>query len=62
AVIPYTNATDFAAALKQVVGDQQDPVIIINTDAKAPYQAVVNVMEAARINGYSHITFTTDRK
>ena len=38
------------------------PVIVagnINADAKAPHQSVINVMEAARLAGYGHITFTT---
>ena len=34
-------------------------MIVINADAKATHQAVVNVMEAARLAGYSRITFTT---
>jgi biopolymer transport protein ExbD len=46
-------------ALRRAAGDKPDPVIIINADAKATHQAVVNVMEAARQAGYSHITFAT---
>lgn len=34
-----------------------DPVIIINADATATHQSVVNVMEAARIAGYAKLTF-----
>jgi len=45
--------------LKRAAGDKVDPVIIINADAKATHQAVINVMEAARQSGYSHITFAT---
>ena len=46
-------------ALRRAAGDRPDPVIIINADAKATHQSVVNVMEAARQAGYSHITFAT---
>ncbi len=46
-------------ALRKAAGDQKDPVIVINADAKSTHQSVVNVMEAARIAGYTHITFTT---
>jgi biopolymer transport protein ExbD len=48
-----------AAALKNAAGDQTDPTIVINADAKAPHQSVINVMEAARRDGYGRITFTT---
>ncbi|MDD5241141.1 MAG: biopolymer transporter ExbD [Sulfuricella sp.] len=46
-------------ALRRAAGGKPDPVIIISADAKATHQAVVNVMEAARQAGYSHITFAT---
>ena len=49
-------------ALRRAAGDKPDPVIVINADAKATHQAVVNVMEAARLAGYSHITFATQAK
>ena len=45
--------------LRRAAGDQKDPVIVINADAKSTHQSVVNVMEAARLSGYTHITFTT---
>jgi len=48
--------------LRKAAGAQQDPTIIINADAKTPHQAVVNIMEAARLAGYSRITFTTSKK
>lgn len=62
AVTPYTDVDAFAQALRQAANGQQDPVIVINADAKAPHQSVINVMEAARIDGYGRITFTTSRK
>lgn len=34
-----------------------DPVIIINADALATHQTVINVLEAARIAGYPKVTF-----
>ena len=46
-------------ALRRAAGGKPNPVIIINADAKATHQSVVNVMEAARQAGYSHITFAT---
>ncbi|MDC8445202.1 MAG: biopolymer transporter ExbD [Nitrosomonas sp.] len=49
-------------ALRSAAQDQQDPLIIINADAKATHQSVITVMEAARLAGYSKITFTTEIK
>jgi biopolymer transport protein ExbD len=48
-----------ANALKAAVGDGKEPTIVINADAKSTHQSVVNVMEAARIANYTHITFAT---
>jgi len=57
--IPFTGVEALASAMKDAAGDQTDPVIVINADAKAPHQSVINVMEAARRAGYGRITFTT---
>ena len=48
-----------AAALKKSAGNQIEPVIVINADARATHQSVVNVMEAARRVGLTRITFAT---
>jgi len=50
-----------AAELKRAARGNPDPVIIINADATATHQSVVNVMEAARLSGYTRITFTTQQ-
>jgi len=55
----YTGIESLVASLRSAAGNQSDPTIIINADAKAPHQSVINVMEAARRAGYSRITFTT---
>jgi biopolymer transport protein ExbD len=57
--MPYTGVNALAASLKNAAGDQTDPTIVINADAKTPHQSVINVMEAARLAGYGRITFTT---
>lgn len=36
-----------------------EPTIVINADANATHQSVVNVMEASRVAGYTRITFAT---
>lgn len=50
---------NIATALKTAVGEGKDPTIVINADAKSTHQSVVNVMEAARLANYTHITFAT---
>jgi biopolymer transport protein ExbD len=49
------------AALHQAVAGGKDPVIVISADAKTTHQSVINVMEAARQAGYTHITFATQQ-
>jgi biopolymer transport protein ExbD len=49
-------------ALRKAAGEGKDPTIVINADAASTHQSVVNVMEAARQAGYTHITFATQVK
>lgn len=55
------NVADLAAAMTQAAGNAngKEPTIVINADAKATHQSVINIMEAARTANYSHITFAT---
>jgi biopolymer transport protein ExbD len=48
-----------SAALQAAVSGGKEPTIVINADAKSTHQSVVNVMEASRVAGYTHITFAT---
>lgn len=48
-----------AEALRRAAGSQKDPVIVINADAKATHQSVVDVMQAAQSTGYPRISFAT---
>lgn len=57
--VAFSQVESLAEAMKKAAGSQKEPIIIISADAKAPHQAVVNIMEAARLAGYGHITFTT---
>ncbi len=59
AAIGDASVDALAAALKQAAGDVPDPVVVINADARASHQSVVNVMEAARQVGLVRITFAT---
>ena len=46
-------------ALQRAAGDKKDPVIVINADAKATHQSVVDIMQAAQSVGYPRISFAT---
>ncbi len=47
--------------LRRAAEGTRDPVIIINADAKATHQSVIDVMQAARNAGLSHISFATQQ-
>ena len=49
------------AALQRAAGSAKDPVVIINADAKATHQSVIDVMQAAQQSGLSHISFATQQ-
>ena len=48
--------------LRKAADSMKDPIIVISADANATHQTVIRVLEAARIAGYSHITFTAETR
>jgi biopolymer transport protein ExbD len=54
---PEDLAEELMNAAKASGKSNADPVVIINADATATHQTVINVLEAARIAGYSRVTF-----
>lgn len=58
-VVGDTSVDGLAAALKKAAGNENEPIVVINADAQATHQSVVNVMEAARREGLTRITFAT---
>ena len=53
------SINELAATLKKAAANRDDPVVVINADARAAHQSVVNVMEAARRVELTRITFAT---
>ena len=51
-----------AQSLQRAADGAREPVVIINADAKAAHQNVIDVMQAARNAGLSHISFATQQK
>ena len=50
-----------ANAMKRLTEGGKEPVVIINADAKAAHQSVIDVMQAAQQAGLSHISFATQQ-
>jgi len=57
--VAFTTVDALAEALKRAAASQKDPVVVISADAATTHQAVIRVMEAARLAGLTQITFTT---
>lgn len=57
--IAYENPSSLASDLLKAARNRTDSVIVINADASATHQSVINVLEAARIAGLARITFAT---
>ena len=57
-----TDPESLSALLRAAAQSNAAPLIVINADAQAPHQAVVTVMEAARLAGVTHLSFATQRR
>ena len=53
------SVNEISSALTSAAGSGKEPTIVISADAKTTHQSVINVMEAARVANYTHITFAT---
>jgi biopolymer transport protein ExbD len=56
-----SSVDSLAAELTKAAQGRDDLVLVINADAQAPHQAVITVMEAARLAGIVRISFATQR-
>jgi biopolymer transport protein ExbD len=57
--VVFVSVEQFAGELRRASDAIAEPVVVVSADAKATHQSVVRVMEAARVAGLQHITFTT---
>lgn len=51
------NARELATRLLEAAGAQAQPAIVIQADAGASHQAVVHVLEGARLAGFGRVAF-----
>jgi biopolymer transport protein ExbD len=61
-IVTFNGVTKLSEELQKAADGRSDLTIVINADAKAPHQSVINIMEAARMAGIMSITFTTSRQ
>ena len=57
--ISAETVADLIVKLREVSASKIDSTLIINADALASHQSVINVMEASRKVGLTKITFST---
>ena len=57
--VAFRSVEQLADELRRAGATLKEPVVVISADAAATHQAVVRVMEAARLAGLSQLTFTT---
>ncbi|HYL24056.1 MAG TPA: biopolymer transporter ExbD [Burkholderiales bacterium] len=57
--VAFRSVEQLAEELRRAAGGAKEPMVVISADANATHQAVIRVMEAARLAGLSQITFTT---
>ncbi|MDP9108900.1 MAG: biopolymer transporter ExbD [Pseudomonadota bacterium] len=58
--IAFRDALGLSDELKNAASKSagaKDPIVIINADATAAHQSVINVLEAARLAGFGRVTF-----
>jgi len=55
--VAFRDPAGFGQELQRVAAGSKDPIVVIYADAGATHQAVVNVLEAARIGGVARVTF-----
>jgi biopolymer transport protein ExbD len=56
-IIQLTAPGIFSETLKRIAKGMNDPILIVQADAGASHQSVMNVLEAARQAGLAKVTF-----
>ena len=57
--VVFRTVEQLADEMRRAASSAKEPIVVISADASATHQAVVRVMEAARVAGLTQITFTT---
>jgi biopolymer transport protein ExbD len=59
AAAAFRDPTGFAQQLARAASGRKEPTVVVYADAGASHQAVVNVLEAARLAGLGKVSFAT---
>jgi biopolymer transport protein ExbD len=59
--VPFADPSAFAQQLRKAAEGRTNPIVVINADAQAPHQAVIGVMEAARLAGLARVSFAAQK-
>ena len=55
--VAFRNPGSFGQELQRIAAGRKDAIVVIYADAGATHQAVVNVLESARLGGIAKVTF-----
>lgn len=55
-----TNPETLMKALREAVGDQKDPPVLISADGQASHQSVMTILDVSQQLGLVHITFAAN--
>ena len=55
--ITFRDPAGLAQDLRRAASGRKDPLVVVLADAGATHQAVVNVLESARLAGLARVTF-----
>lgn len=53
------DVESITTAMRRAAGELKEPLVVINADAKATHQSVIDVMQAAQQAGLPRISFAT---
>ena len=60
--VVFQDVNTLSDEMRRAAGELKDPVVVISADSNATHQSVINIMEAARLAGYGHISFSTQTR
>ena len=55
--VVFRDPAGLAQELQRTAAGRKDPIVVVFADAGASHQAVVNVLESARLAGLARVTF-----
>ena len=60
--VAFSDIPSFSKSLKAAAAERNDPLVVISADARATHQSVINILSAAQLAGFPHISFSAEAK